>query len=60
MLDNKFMKHYSEQDIATIKENIKHNIIKLTDSVKWVETNLKYEEKNNLLLGKLITFRGKY
>lgn len=50
MLDNKFMKHYSEPDIATLKENIKLNILKLTDSVKWVETNLKYEEKNNLLL----------
>jgi len=50
MLDNKFMKHYSEQDIAILKENIKLNIVKLTDSVKWVESNLKYEEKNNLLL----------
>jgi hypothetical protein len=44
------MKHYSEQDIAVLKENIKLNINKLTDSVKWVEANLKYEEKNNLLL----------
>ena len=50
MLDNTFMKHYSEQDIASLKENIKLNILKLTDSVKWVESNLKYEEKNNLLL----------
>ena len=44
------MKHYAEQDIAVLKENIKENIFKLTDSVKWVESNLKYEEKNNLLL----------
>jgi len=44
------MKHYSEQDIATLKENINLNIFKLTDSIKWVESNLKYEEKNNLLL----------
>jgi hypothetical protein len=44
------MKHYSEQDIATLKESIKLNILKITDSVKWVETNLKYEEKNSLLL----------
>lgn len=44
------MKHYSEQDIATLKENININIFKLTDSIKWVESNLKYEEKNNLLL----------
>lgn len=44
------MKHYSEREIAVLKENIKLNINKLTESVKWVEDNLKYEEKNNLLL----------
>ena len=44
------MKHYSEKDISTLKENIKLNINSLSDSVSWVETNLKYEEKNNLLL----------
>lgn len=44
------MKHYSEQDIAIIKENINFNNVKLTDSIKWVETNLKYEEKNALIL----------
>ena len=44
------MKHYSEQDIALLKENINFNSIKLTESVKWVEENLKYEEKNTLLL----------
>jgi hypothetical protein len=44
------MKHYSEQDIAVLKQNIKLNINKLTDSIKWVENNLKYEEKNSLLL----------
>lgn len=44
------MKHYSERDIALLKESIKLNINKLTGSVKWVESNLKYEEKNNLLL----------
>ena len=44
------MKHYTEQDIAVLKGSIKENIYKLTESVKWVESNLKYEEKNNLLL----------
>lgn len=44
------MKHYSEQDIALLKENINTNSIKLTESVKWVEGNLKYEEKHTLLL----------
>ena len=50
MLDNYIMKHYSEQDIALLKENINSNNSKLTESVKWVEENLKYEEKNALLL----------
>lgn len=44
------MKHYSEQDIALLKENINFNKMKLTESVKWVEENLKYEEKSALLL----------
>lgn len=44
------MKHYSKQDIAIVKENINFNNIKLTESIKWVENNLKYEEKNVLLL----------
>lgn len=50
MLDNYIMKHYSEQDIALLKENINSNNTKLSQSVKWVEDNLKYEEKNALLL----------
>jgi hypothetical protein len=60
MLDNYIMKHYSEQDIALLKENINSNNSKLTESVKWVEENLKYEEKNALLLklkNALNTFR---
>ena len=44
------MKHYSEQDIALLKENINFNKMKLTESVKWVEENLKYEDKSALLL----------
>ena len=44
------MKHYSEQDIAVLKDNIKLNINKLNNSIKWVEGNLKYEEKHSLLL----------
>ena len=44
------MKHYSEQDITLLKENINFNKMKLTESVKWVEENLKYEEKSALLL----------
>ena len=42
------MKHYSEQDIGVLKEEINSNSIKLTESVKWVENNLKYEEKHSL------------
>jgi len=63
MLDNYIMKHYSEQDIALLKENINSNNSKLTESVKWVEDNLKYEEKNALLLkikNALNTFRKVY
>ncbi|WP_026716904.1 virulence factor SrfC family protein [Flavobacterium gelidilacus] len=44
------MKHYSEQDIALLKENINSNSIKLTETVNWAEDNLKYEEKNALIL----------
>lgn len=44
------MKHYSAQDIAGLKENIDTNNQKLNESVKWVENNLKYEEKHSLLL----------
>lgn len=44
------MKHYSEQDIALLKEKIKLNVNKLNNSIKWVEDNLKYEEKHSLLL----------
>ncbi|MDI1317436.1 virulence factor SrfC family protein [Flavobacterium sp.] len=57
------MKHYSEQDIAVLKEDINSNSIKLTESVKWVESNLKYEEKHSLLLklkNALNTFRKVY
>jgi len=57
------MKHYSEQDIALLKENINSNNSKLTESVKWVEDNLKYEEKNALLLkikNALNTFKKVY
>jgi hypothetical protein len=44
------MEHYSEQDIAILKERIKRNIDTINASVHWVEANLKYEEKNSLLL----------
>ena len=44
------IKHYSEQDISVLKENIIWNIDKLKNAVIWVENNLKYEEKYNLLL----------
>lgn len=44
------MKHYSVEDIASLKENIDVNNRKLNESVKWVENNLKYEEKHKLLL----------
>jgi hypothetical protein len=44
------MKHYSQQDIALLKANINFNKMKLNESVKWVSENLKYEEKNALLL----------
>ena len=57
------MKHYSEKDIAVLKEEINSNSIKLNESVKWVETNLKYEEKYSLLLklkNALNTFRKVY
>lgn len=57
------MKHYSEQEIALIKERISLNIGKLNESVKWVEANLKYEEKHTLLLklkNSLNTFQKVY
>lgn len=44
------MKHYTEQDIANIKGSIQSNSDKLVKSVTWVENNLKYEEKNALVL----------
>ncbi len=44
------MKHYSEQNIAALKENINFNSIKLNETIKWVENNLKYEEKHELVL----------
>jgi hypothetical protein len=44
------MKHYSELDIALLKENINSNSIKLAETVNWAEANLKYEEKNTLIL----------
>jgi hypothetical protein len=44
------MKHYSEQEIALIKDKINLNIAKLNESVTWVEANLKHEEKHTLLL----------
>jgi hypothetical protein len=50
MLDNYNMKHYSDQDIAFLKNQINSNRVKLEESVKWVEKNLKYEEKNSLSL----------
>lgn len=50
MLDNYKMKHYLDQDIAFLKNQINYNRIKLDESVKWVENNLKYEEKNSLSL----------
>jgi len=50
MLDNETMKHYSQEDIRIIKEDIQLNSQKLVESIKWVETNLKYEDKNALSL----------
>jgi hypothetical protein len=44
------MKNYSNEEIQIIKSNIKSNIKVLTDAVVWAEANLKYEEKNNLIL----------
>lgn len=44
------MKHYSEKDILELKESINQNSIVLDKSIKWVEGNLKYEEKHSLLL----------
>lgn len=44
------MKHYSEHDIAILKERINSNSIKLEEAVRWAENNLKYEEKNSLIL----------
>lgn len=44
------MKNYSNEEIQVIKSNIKSNIKVLTDAVVWVDSNLKYEEKNNLIL----------
>jgi hypothetical protein len=50
MLDNNTMEHYSEEDIRLIKRDIQSNSIKLAESIKWVEANLKYEEKYALSL----------
>lgn len=44
------MKHYSEQNITALKENINSNSTKLIETIKWVENNLKYEEKHELVL----------
>lgn len=44
------MKNYSNEDIQVIKSSIKSNIGILTDAIIWADTNLKYEEKNNLIL----------
>lgn len=42
--------NYSDKQIDQIKEMIKSDIALFDDSISWVEKNLKYEEKNNLLL----------
>jgi hypothetical protein len=44
------MKHYSETDILALKKNIQHNCEKLSESIKWVDANLKYDENNALTL----------
>ena len=54
------MRHYSEEDIRNLKQNIQANRTLLCDSINWVEKNLKYEEQNTLLLklkNALNTFR---
>ena len=44
------MKHYTEQEINLLLNNIQQSNNLLVDSVKWVESNLKHEDKHNLLL----------
>src|SRR5690554_4128276 len=42
--------NYSENQKQTIKEFLKRDINLFDEGIEWVETNLKYEEKKNLLL----------
>ncbi len=44
------MKHYTEQEINLLLNNIQESNKLLADSVKWVESNLKHEDKHSLLL----------
>ncbi len=44
------MKHYSNQEIKLLLDNIQHANTILSDSVNWVESNLKNDDRNNLLL----------
>ena len=50
MLDKEIMKHYSEEDIQILKQHIESKCVSLNASIKWVEANLKYEEKHTLSL----------
>ncbi len=42
--------NYSEDDIKQINEFIQSKMRLIDDSIHWVESNLKYEEKNKVLL----------
>ena len=42
--------NYSQQDISQIKDFILQKKAVVDDTVKWVEKNLKYEERNEVLL----------
>jgi hypothetical protein len=42
--------HFSESDISSIKNNINEKIQVIDKTISWVDSNLKYEEKSNLLL----------
>ncbi|SKC08117.1 Putative virulence factor [Sphingobacterium nematocida] len=44
------MKNYSKEEIAKIKEVISDKIVLVNNTVSWVDQNLKFEERNQLLL----------
>ncbi|RYE29686.1 MAG: hypothetical protein EOP48_32465 [Sphingobacteriales bacterium] len=44
------MKHYSEDEIRALGQHIRFSSERLSRSLEWVETNLKYEEKHALSL----------